>query len=196
MEICESTAFVDTDFILHIAGIHKSDIEICCMLKTVLLRLEVFAAVHPLVYENELPKTNTIVNKFFEEEIIAKPTLQEIFKNNQEKTDYYAFVFSTLLSRFSGIHTVYDYETVKSYWKRGQSLGEIHSIAMCIVYNCGLFLSDDSDSKKILAQAQDICLPYLKVYNRKDIISVAQTEGYQLFSSRHERQAFAHSSST
>lgn len=197
MRINESTALVDTDFVIHIARIKRDCEKICDLLREVFLRLEVDAAVHPLVYDHEMPKTDEIINKFFDDDIIARPSFTEIFDGCDNKDAYYTYVVSELYCRFKGLYQESDYQgldyhDVYTYWEKGESLGEIHSIALCMVFCCGMFLSDDGDSKQIEKFAREVCTGTLRVYNRKDIISIAQEQGFNLFGNREDRRAFAY----
>jgi hypothetical protein len=69
------------------------------------------------------------------------------------------------------------------------SLGEVHSVALCVIRGCSIFLSDDGDSKQLKRIVEKYYLGNLNVYNRKELIESLSNP--QILS-RHDRKAFSH----
>ncbi len=80
-------------------------------------------------------------------------------------------------------------ESVFTYWKRQSSLGEIHSISLCIITGCGVFLSDDNDSQYLANIIKNQFMQEISVYSRSDIADKMKEQG--LLNSN-KRKVFAH----
>ena len=79
MQIDNSTAIVDKDFINHLASSRKADYLLVCTLLDIFNSLSVAAAIHPLVYDKELfPQTDRI-KLLFQKEVIRRLTFDDAF---------------------------------------------------------------------------------------------------------------------
>ena len=58
-----------------------------------------------------------------------------------------------------------------TYWIAGKSLGEIHPVSMRLICGCGIFLSDDDDSKYLKRIVDEDMLGSIEVYDRKEILN-------------------------
>ena len=59
---------------------------------------------------------------------------------------------------------------VFTFWIRQNSLGEIHSVSMCLVSECAIFLSDDGDSKALKNIVNQRAMGAIEVFNRNEIV--------------------------
>lgn len=149
MQIDNSTAIVDNDFINHLAGSRIADDLLVCSLLVIFNSLSLVAAIHPLVYDKELfPQTDRI-KLLFQKEVIRRLTFDDAFEQDSDKETYYCYLVAELYSYLNGYSLPVAGREVLNYWKRRESLGEVHSLSLCLVCDCGIFLSDDSDSKRL-----------------------------------------------
>ena len=59
------------------------------------------------------------------------------------------FIANECLNYFYGDLIFDTLEELWGFWAKRRSLGELHSLTMCAVCSCGMFLSDDKGSKRI-----------------------------------------------
>ena len=180
-------AAIDNDFLSHITEINRPQAEIAALTKRVLDGLGLQAVMHPLIYEKELLQTSK--SKFmFDNKIIHKASFADIFQNDDERKAYYCFLVPELYKRIKG----YDLDThgadVFTHWKSRDSLGEVHSMSMCLVSGCGIFLSDDNDSKQLKGFIERDFSEVISVYNRDDVIAILPVGILK----REERRLFTH----
>ena len=57
------------------------------------------------------------------------------------------------------------------------SLGEVHSVATCLTCGCGIFLSDDNDSKMLQRFIAEKSIGKISVYNRKELVDMHLDQG-------------------
>ena len=102
---------------------------------------------------------------------------------------YYESLVKDLYYRLNGVR--YPFPSVFSMWKPKSSFGEVHSIAMCILFQFHIFLSDDSDSKKVarIVQRSTGSSFYIRVLTRTDAVDILP--GSSLLN-RTERQKLSH----
>lgn len=190
--IKNNTVLTDNDFINHLVESKLSDDELIEKISIILSELGFSAVVHPLVYEKEIMSENPRVKLFFEESIFKKIDFSDIFGNNTSKKEYYILLirelFKTLKNKMD-LPTSND-ELLK-FWVRKSSLGEIHSIATCVLCNYGVFLSDDDDSKKLKKIVKQKFATNIKIYNRKELIDKHESEGKTTIN-RNTRRSLAH----
>lgn len=192
IEINERTALIDTDFLVHVSEIewdYKTKVQ---TINGVFNELQINVAVHPLVYKNEILPCNKTIEGFFNDGLVSRPMFEDFFGSNDEQRDYYAFVVQELHSRITGSRDLLVGQDIFTFWKKKCSLGEVHSIALCITCGCGMFLSDDKDSKDIANKAHDYCPDTLKIYNRNDVMDKLGDKKHEIFENRSKRKAFVH----
>lgn len=184
-----NTAAVDADFILHVAEINRPPKQVTDILEQILASLDLCAVVHPLVYDKELTIKSGTVSMLFSENVIRNLSFdRDIFQSDPGKEAYYRFLISELYQRFSGISLPSGVDVIR-YWTRQSSLGEIHSIAMCLICGFGLFLSDDRDSKALKRIVEQQSLGRIEIYNRQEVLDQCNDAcGLP----RADRKAFAH----
>lgn len=146
MQIDTHTAVVDNDFVNHLAESHLVNERLVDVLKVIFSELGLTAVMHPLVYQKELLQDNVRIRLLFKNNVIEKAEFSYIFQDDSARKNYYIYLVKNLYRAFSGKELPVSGESVLSYWVRHASLGEIHSVSMCLVCGCGIFLSDDKDS--------------------------------------------------
>ena len=189
VHIGEHSAAVDTDFISHVADMHFPIEKTASIFAKVMQELGYEAIIHPLVYEKEI-----LLEKqkyFIVKGIINLPTFEDLFSGDLEKKAYYTILFAELFKKLNGVELDLGKIDVFTYWKVKSSMGEAHTIAMCLVCGCGIFLSDDDDSKKLQLIVRNNALGSITVYNRDECISQLKERGETSLSKR-ERKAFTH----
>lgn len=183
------TAAVDADFVFHVAEIKRLPKQVVEILDQILISLDLYAVIHPLVHDKELnPKNETISTLFTEDVIRVLSFDQDIFRHDSAREAYYRFLVTELHRRLTGT-TMPDNTDVVTYWKRQSSLGEVHSVAMCLICGFGLFLSDDRDSKALKQIVEQQSLGKIDIYSRQEVLDQCCAAcGLP----RADRKAFAH----
>lgn len=166
----ENCACVDTDFLIHVAETKCAAIDLLKYLAIAFEKLGLCGVMHPLIYEKELPQDMPIIQQVFEDQIIQVVDLDSLFsvEDGESKKAYYSLLVPELFKRLTGQN--FPVEDIFNEWKRKCSFGEVHSIALCLVFGCRLFLSDDSDSKQ-LRKFIDSDLATFEVLTRKDFFN-------------------------
>lgn len=193
MIIDSRSAAVDNDFINHIADTKMDEDRILNLLRIILSELKLSAIIHPLVYKYEVLKENKCIARMFQENIIEIPTFEDIFCGDPGRKAYYYFLVTELYNAIQGEPCPFAGDEILSKWKRMQSLGEVHSLSMCLICGCGLFLSDDNDSKRLASYIAARALGRVAVYNRKELIDKHIEDG-ETSIPRGERKSLAHMS--
>ncbi len=195
MEINEKTAIVDNDFTNHLVECRLPDQKLVDALNTMFSGLGLSAVMHPLVYEKELLKDKPRVNLLFNQKVFSKTEFSDIFQGSAARKTYYIQMVRNFYHTLMGEDFPAEGDKVLTYWVRQQNLGEIHSFATCLLCDCGIFLSDDDDSKKLHRSLDRITISKVEVYSRQEFMKKFQAES-ELTLPRKERQALTHSSST
>ena len=166
----ENCACVDTDFLIHVAETKCAAIDLLKYLAIAFEKLGLCGVMHPLIYEKELPQDMPIIQQVFEDQIIQVVDLDSLFsvEDGESKKAYYSLLVPELFKRLTGQN--FPVEDIFNEWKRKCSFGEVHSIALCLVLGCRLFLSDDSDSKR-LRKFIDSDLGSVEVLTREDFFN-------------------------
>ena len=166
----ENCACVDTDFLIHVAETKCAAIDLLKYLAIAFEKLGLCGVMHPLIYEKELPQDMPIIQQVFEDQIIQVVDLDSLFsvEDGESKKAYYSLLVPELFKRLTGQN--FPVEDIFNEWKRNCSFGEVHSIALCLVFGCCLFLSDDSDSKR-LRKFIDSDLGSVEVLTREDFFN-------------------------
>lgn len=179
MTIPNNAALVDNDFICHIASSNKLKTdEIFSALKATLDEWNTVAIIHTLVKNNELnisafATARETVDAFFTKKIITEILFSDIFGGDSEKEMYYKFLireYFTVLNN-GEIMKMNNGEDELTYWRSKESLGEIHSLTTCMICDCSIFLSDDSDSKKLADYINMKSLKKIDVLNREELFN-------------------------
>lgn len=187
MLIDKTTALVDNDFVGHVSEINRPQAEVADITKRILSNLGVVAVMHPLVYDNELLKTERTLF-LFAESVFHQTSFLEIFQGDKNKEAYYCFLVPELYKKLNGTSYNATGQSVLTCWVRRESLGEIHSMATCLVCGCGIFLSDDGDSKQLSEIIKTQYSDTISVYNREDVVKRIPSESVP----RAERRIFSH----
>ena len=166
----ENCACVDTDFLIHVAETKCAAIDLLKYLAIAFEKLCLCGVMHPLIYEKELPQDTPVIQQVFEAQIIQVVDLDALFsgEDGEARKAYYSFLVPELFKKLKGEEL--PVEDIFNEWKRKCSFGEVHSIALCLVFGCRLFLSDDSDSKQ-LRKFIDSDLATFEVLTRKDFFN-------------------------
>ena len=189
MIIDSNSALIDNDFLNHALDMKKSDEEVILIISEIFHELSVEPAIHPLVLENEVLEKHK-ASRIFSEKIIKTPTLDDIHENNEAKQLYYANMVQELYKKFTGSELDLRGETVFTFWCRQASLGEIHSLATCLLCGCGIFLSDDKDSLILKRIIEENFLVQIIVHNRQAVVDELRARDSTL--SRKDLRALAH----
>lgn len=186
------TAVVDNDFINHLIDSKLDDERLLAVLNLVFGDMGLCAVIHPLVYEKELMLDNARILLLLRKEVLQKAEFADIFQDDPEKRTYYIYLTKELYRRLTGNALPADEEAVLQYWVRKSSLGEVHSVSMCLVCQSGIFLSDDGDSKRLKMYIDQMAIGKIDVYNRKEFFEKHMQEGMNKLK-RPERRALTHS---
>ncbi len=166
----KNTVAIDTDFITHIA---ETRMETDSLLKTwraIFDEVNLAPAMHALVCKNELSTENAIVKKLFEESIVTKINFDSIFGSDNTKKQYYLLMLSALYWELKRMPFPFSGEEMLTNWRKKESLGEVHSLSMCLTCGFGIFLSDDEDSKVLENYINFTLGGKIKVYERKALV--------------------------
>ena len=177
MQIDRTTAVVDNDFINHLADSKISENDLLSALACIFSELELVAVIHPLVFSKEVFIEKVRVKLLFDKNIIQKAGFSDIFSDDSEKELYYYYLVEELYYSLTGEKLPASGRQIQLYWKRGISLGEVHSLSMCLVCGCGLFLSDDHDAKRLRDYIKLKSIGSISVYDRTELINKHLKEG-------------------
>lgn len=190
MTIDCSSAIIDADFVIKISSMEKPTEEIIRISQEIFDSLHMKVFIHPLVRKNELPLEREAISQILSSNVIQSPEFMELFQGDPDKEAYYCYIVPELFKILTG-EEFPDVQRVFTYWVRKKSLGEVHSVSLCIVCGCGIFLSDDYDSKYLEQIVRERMLGNLHVYNRQEVIArYMETEAPRL--DRAERRSFSH----
>lgn len=190
MPINSNSAIIDNDFLNHVIEMRKNDDEMILIVLNVFGELEIEPAIHPLVFEKEVLKSNCRIKRLFDENVINKLTFEDIHNNDQGKKAYYSFLVFELYKKLTGETLDTNGQTVFDFWRTMHSLGEIHSLATCLLCGCGVFLSDDKDSQILKRIIEETFLTTISVHNRQAVVALLREKGTSI--SRKNLQSFSH----
>ncbi|MBE5912367.1 hypothetical protein [Pseudobutyrivibrio sp.] len=167
-------ALVDNDFMHKIASIVMQESEWISLVGRLFHDLGCIAGVHSLVYINEMMDVSAPehgknrIKSLTEKEMLLIQDLNKILYDDDLR-NYYKIVFMEICNEYYGEVPI---EDIFTQWKRNCSLGEIHSITMCVLFEFGIFLSDDIGSKTIARSVVEnkLCPNTIIVYSREDAI--------------------------
>lgn len=176
-----SEAAIDNDFVMHLAEIDNwKQSELENVINTVFSETQVFPIMHELVYKHELDggaesKYKSVALDFFAHGVMNIKRIDE-FLDTEDKKIYYGYVFKEIYNDLKGCVPI-DITDVLQEWKSSSSFGETHTAAMCVIIGCGIFLSDDNDSKELQGILKDKLAFDMKVYNRDEICGQIASSG-------------------
>lgn len=176
MEITKNTLVVDTDFLIHFAESKIEPLDMFEHIQTIVKSLNKNAIMHCLVKKNELSLLNQqqkpIIDNIFNQNIIQEASLEDIHQNDSVMTKYYIFLIEELYQAINGEKLPVSGQDIFTYWIRKKNLGEIHSLAVCLMYECSIFLSDDGDSKELAQYIKNTHSHTINVYNRQSLMEL------------------------
>lgn len=190
MSIDKNSAAVDNDFINKGAQIRTGTMSPEDMLREIFSALQIHGIMHPLVYEKELLKEAPGIKAIFDKNVVEYVSFDDIFQGDEGKRAYYMFLVPELYNALMGKKFPED-KDVFTFWIRQNSLGEIHSVSMCLVSECAVFLSDDGDSKALKNIVNQRAMGAIEVFNRNEIVEKYQASGVNGLK-RTDRKAFTH----
>lgn len=193
MKLDASTAVIDNDFVGHLIECKLADETLVDALRIILSDLGLSVVVHPLVYDKEVQKEKDRVKLFLREGIFAVASFADILAGDPNREAYYLYLVNELYYSLMGEPLNVNKDTVYSFWVRKKSLGEVHSVSMCLVCCCGIFLSDDGDSKRLQDYIKRMSMGSIEVYNRSELVDRHITEGCTAIP-RKTRQSLTHAS--
>lgn len=193
MQIDNHTAIIDNDFLGHLAESSLTDTDLIDVLRLVFSELGLCAVMHPLVYDNEVLKDKARIKLLFDKDVVCRADFADILQGDPGKKAHYIYLVTSLYHTLMGEHFPARGDAVFDYWVKKKSLGEVHSFAMCLLCGCGIFLSDDGDSKRLKQQVKRVALDTVDVYNRKEFFEKHMEEG-QTKLVRHTKRALTHTS--
>ncbi len=172
MSMPSNAVLVDNDFICHLSESKLKAEDICNSIIAAMNKLDKQATIHTLVKQHELhvsaqANKSDLINSLLTLKILMEVDFTDIFDNDNDKQAYYEFLVQDFFQHLNKESiNLKSGETVLTFWKSQKSLGEIHSLTTCIICDCGIFLSDDHDSKKLANYIKRKCMGNITIYNR------------------------------
>lgn len=190
MTVDSTSVVIDNDFLQKTFEMRQERKTIVSVLQEIFHMLGLNPVVHPLVFENEMKTNRIIADDVFENGIIKVPSWEDIHQNDDNQKQYYSFLICELYKKMFGEPLETGEKDVFSFWRATHSLGEIHSVSMCLLRDCKFFLSDDQDSKDLCSMIKNCFMKDIFVYNRSEIREKLRANGTAL--SRKELRSFTH----
>lgn len=180
MSMPSNAVLVDNDFICHLSESKLRVEDICNAVITVMNILGKQASIHTLVKQHELDISAQaskigLINSLISQKILTEVMFFDIFDEDEDngKQAYYDLLVQDFYyAQNKESMSLNPGETVTTYWKSQKSLGEIHSLATCIICDCGIFLSDDKDSKKLADYINHKYMGNITIYNRHELFDL------------------------
>lgn len=158
---------IDNDFLGHLTKIkrHPNVYDLICRF---FQALDVSVWMHPLVYDNEAKDClNETGKKLFAANVVRPQIFSDVWGRKPGGQQYYEMMVQQIYQDFMGVP--YPCANVCSDWRRGKSLGEVHTVVMCAFLSWNCFLSDDGDTGKELGGIlQERMTHPINIYNRKN----------------------------
>lgn len=185
----KDSAAIDNDFLSRIFEVEKDGLySILCNFFN---DLGVKPIVHEFVWEKEVLKStkeNVTLTQLIEEDKLSIINFS-LIADSAAKLQYYKAAFMQVYKEFKGVTLT---EEDALIWKYKSSYGEVHSSIMCVMINCGIFLSDDGHSKVLSGIIKDKYMKNIVVYNRDEACKHIREEESHM-SNRKALHAIAHS---
>ncbi|MFI3170249.1 MAG: hypothetical protein R3Y06_09930 [Faecalibacterium sp.] len=167
-------AVIDNDFLDHLSTTRirgLTDAQHLELFKTFFDALSIIPIVHPLVLQYEILADKDSIRPFFENNIVHPVSKDDILQNDPERALFYEVTVKDLYQKLTNELFPCEITDIWTDWIRGYSLGEVHSVVMCLLCNCTIFLSDDGDSKELQRIIETQSLGKVEVLNRAEVIS-------------------------
>ena len=190
MPIDSNSAIIDNDFINGIVDMQQTEEEMIFIASDVFGELNLTPLIHPLVLKHEVRIDHCRTKRLLEENVVKELTFKDIHNNDEAKKAYYSLIVFELYKKLTGESLNVGNKTVFDFWKKKQSLGEIHSLATCLLCGCGVFLSDDKDSKALKAIIEDTFLITIDVHSRQAVVALLREKKTSI--PRKKLQSFSH----
>ena len=184
---------IDNDFVNHLVEIDYEQDALEKLLLNYFGELSYLPIMHELVFQHEVINGADTNNKIrviacFEKGIFDRKRL-DTFLYTSDRRDYYISVFEELYRDFKGLLPM-PKDSILNSWHSNCSFGEVHTISMCCLLECDVFLSDDSDSKRLATILEDKFAFSINVYNRSDTVEEIKRIGTSL--NKFERKLIKH----
>ncbi len=186
-------AAIDNDFVMHLAEINWTMKELNEKVGVFFSSMDICPIMHELVYTNEMQggadfKDKTKAMSFFQNNIINEKKMNSFLETNAKKK-YYEMVFKEIYRDLKG-NLPAGIKNIFVDWVAHSSLGETHTVAMCCVLECDIFLSDDGDSKQLATILENKKAFSINVYNRSDAMKELVKDYSKL--NKHDRRTLKH----
>ena len=181
-------ALIDNDFLNHAIETSPDVEHICTLLNTIFDVLNKTPMIHPWISSYEVMWDNQRVNEVISNSKIQKATWDDIHGQQIPQKEYYEILFKELFKKIYGMSL--GTNDIFSYCVRGNSLGELHNIAACMICDCNLILSDDKDTKTFKAFFSRSMVCNFEVYTRRELVE--KIRGLEGAPKRSELRHFAH----
>lgn len=157
---------IDNDFLSHLVDIQQVS-DLFTLITRFFNAIGVSPEMHPLVFTNEAkPNQKEISIKLFSENVIGILDFDSICCDPSKKK-YYEMQIRQVYHDFTG--EIYPCNNVCEQWKTRKSLGEVHTVVLCVFLGCDCFLSDDKDASKKLGRIiNKLMSKPIEVKNRQD----------------------------
>lgn len=140
---------IDNDFFVKLTEIKRHN-DVNDLIRRFFQALDVLPHMHPLVMKNEWQAhSNTVGNRLFAEDVVHQLPLTKQFDEKPALKSYYEQIIREIYHDFTG-EEAYPCGDIFTEWKAQKSLGEIHTVAACILLQWDCFLSDDKEAGKRL----------------------------------------------
>jgi hypothetical protein len=189
MGIPQNSAAIDTDFLNHVVSMKCLQSDISAILIKMFSTHSIECIMHPLVYKHEVQSSKPLF--LFTSKIIQVPSLSDIFEDETQKQYYCEILVPELYKQLTGEVYPIDASNILNQWKSGKSFGEVHTVSMCLLCGCALFLSDDHGSKQLQQIIETTSMGSVKVYNRSEFLDFCSENDSSLLP-RATRRAFTH----
>lgn len=137
---------IDTDFLNHLAETNGEQGHICALIMEFFQSLNVVPQMHELLWQYEVEQTNPVICQLIENQTIQIRPIVQTLKNDPTKKRYYDMLVRSIYRELYGEEYPCD---VFNEWRHKKSLGEIHSVVMCMFLNYMCLLSDDKGAKDL-----------------------------------------------
>ena len=170
------TAVIDNDFLNNLIDLRNHN-DAYDIIVQFFAALDYKIVMHPLVFKHEKnPIYYPLMDRLFNEKVITVPELSELWSNISGGKTFYELMVKKVYSEFTGKQ--YPCHDVCGDWKKQDSLGEVHSVVMCIYMDCECFLSDDGEAVKYLGNATESATQKaVLIYDRQKCCDILKASG-------------------
>ena len=158
-------AAIDNDFLTHFAGTNGERDQVCALIQDFFQSLNVTPQMHELVWQREVRQDDPVIRQLIANQTVQIQTIVQKLQGNPQKARYYEMLVKSVYRELYGEEYPCD---VFTQWKYQQSLGEIHSIIMCMFLNYVCLLSDDKAARKLQWVMKSKAGRDIPIYSRED----------------------------